>query len=153
MKSDRTGKSPDFRPERSLVCCHVINRAEPILYASHDLNDGMWQFLCGKAHEAGDGKLVALKEVYDLDPSIGALKNIPCGCQVERKTPDDSWVIICRETDESIENEDLAVGEICEKVKTVNHFYVPKAYLDCLRYMQGLVDSGDFEFESKNCDK
>lgn len=137
----------------ALVCCHVINRKEPILYASHDLDDGMWQFLCGKTHEAGDGKLIALKEVFDLDPSIGALKNIPCGCQVERKTPDDSWVIVYRETDEPIENKELSVCEICEKVKTVDHFYpAPKAYFDCLRYIQALVDSGDFEFEFKDCD-
>ena len=143
----------DVPPDTAaLVCCHVINREAPILHVSHDLDDGMWQFLCGKAHEADDGKLVALREIFDLDPSIGALKNIPCGCQVERKTPGDSWVIVYRETNEPIENEDLAVCEICEKVKTVNHFCTSKAYLDCLRYMQGLVDSGDFEFESKNCD-
>lgn len=42
--------------------------------------------------------------------------------------------------------------EICEKVKTVNSFPTPSAYLDCLKYIQDLVDGGDFKFESKDCD-
>ena len=42
--------------------------------------------------------------------------------------------------------------EICEKVKTVDFFPTPKAYLDCLKYIQSLVDSGSFQFESKDCD-
>ena len=40
----------------------------------------------------------------------------------------------------------------CEKVKMIDSFSSPKAYLDCLKYIQSLVDSGYFEFESKNCD-
>lgn len=28
----------------TIVCCHVINREEPVLYASRDADDGMWQF-------------------------------------------------------------------------------------------------------------
>jgi hypothetical protein len=42
--------------------------------------------------------------------------------------------------------------EICEKVKTVDFFPTAKAYLDCLKYIQSLVDSGSFQFESKDCD-
>ncbi len=42
--------------------------------------------------------------------------------------------------------------EICEKVKTVDFFPTPKAYLDCLKYIQSLVDSGSFQFGSKDCD-
>ena len=42
--------------------------------------------------------------------------------------------------------------ERCEKVKMIDSFPSPKAYLDCLKYIQSLVDSGSFEFESKNCD-
>ncbi len=42
--------------------------------------------------------------------------------------------------------------EICGKVKTTDYFYTPKAYLECLKYIQALVDSGDFSFEAKDCD-
>ena len=37
------------------------------MYVSHDEDDGMWQFLCGKAHETDEAKLVSLKSVFDLD--------------------------------------------------------------------------------------
>lgn len=42
--------------------------------------------------------------------------------------------------------------EICVKVKITDHFYTPKAHLECLKYIQALVDSGDFSFEAKDCD-
>ena len=34
----------------SIICCHIIESDHPILYVSHDEDDGMWQFLCGAAH-------------------------------------------------------------------------------------------------------
>ena len=37
----------------TITCCHILENGEPILYVSHDEDDGMWQFLCGKAHETG----------------------------------------------------------------------------------------------------
>ena len=40
----------------TIICCHIINGEEPILFVSHDEDDGMWQFLCGKAHETDDAK-------------------------------------------------------------------------------------------------
>lgn len=42
--------------------------------------------------------------------------------------------------------------EICRNVKTVDFFPNSKVYLECLNYIQSLVDSGDFLFESKDCD-
>ena len=32
----------------TITCCHILENGEPILYVSHDEDDGMWQFLCGK---------------------------------------------------------------------------------------------------------
>jgi len=45
----------------TITCCHILENGEPILYVSHDEDDGMWQFLCGKAHETDEAKLVSLK--------------------------------------------------------------------------------------------
>ena len=42
--------------------------------------------------------------------------------------------------------------EICEKVKTIDFFPTPKVYLDCIKYIQSLVDGGSFQFESKEYD-
>ena len=63
----------------TITCCHILENGEPILYVSHDEDDGMWQFLCGKAH--------------DLDNSVGILKDMPCGYYAERKAQDDEWSV------------------------------------------------------------
>lgn len=77
----------------TIICCHILEKQTPILYVSHDEDDGMWQFLCGETHEIDDAKLVSLKEVFDLDNSVSALKDMPHGYYAERKTQDDNWVI------------------------------------------------------------
>ncbi len=28
----------------TIICCHILERQAPILYVSHDEDDGMWQF-------------------------------------------------------------------------------------------------------------
>ena len=77
----------------TIICCHIMENAAPILYVSHDEDDGMWQFLCGKVHEIEEAKLVSLKWVFDLDNSIAVLRDMPCGYYAERKTQNDDWVI------------------------------------------------------------
>ena len=81
----------------TITCCHILENGEPILYVSHDEDDGMWQFLCGKAHETDEAKLVSLKSVFDLDNSVGILKDMPCGYYAERKAQDDEWSVRKRE--------------------------------------------------------
>ena len=83
----------------TITCCHILENGEPILYVSHDEDDGMWQFLCGKAHETDEAKLVSLKSVFDLDNSVGILKDMPCGYYAERKAQDDEWSSRGREFD------------------------------------------------------
>lgn len=77
----------------AILCCHILEQEAPILFVSHDEEDGMWEFLCGKTHEMEDAKLVSLKWVFDFDPSVGALRDLPCGYHAERKTQKDDWVI------------------------------------------------------------
>ena len=82
--------SPDTA---TIICCHILERQAPILYVSHDEDDGMWQFLCGETHETDEAKLVSLKWVFDLDNSVSTLKDMPCGYYAERKNQDDDWII------------------------------------------------------------
>lgn len=77
----------------TIICCHTIENKAPILYVSHDEDDGMWQFLCGQKHKVDEARLVSLKEVFDFDNSIGILADMPCGCYAERKNQNDNWVI------------------------------------------------------------
>ena len=77
----------------TIICCHIIDDGKPILYVSHDEDDGMWQFLCGSAHDTDEARLVSLKEAFDLDNSVGVLKDMPCGYYAERKTQNDNWIV------------------------------------------------------------
>ncbi|MCM1356060.1 MAG: hypothetical protein NC212_06620 [Staphylococcus sp.] len=77
----------------TIICRHIVEDNAPILYVSHDEDDGMWQFLCGKDHETNDAKLVSLKWVYDHDPSVGLLKDLPIGYVAERSSVHDKWTI------------------------------------------------------------
>ena len=42
-----------------LTCFCVLHEGKPILYVSHDLEDGMWQFLCGETHTENVGMTVS----------------------------------------------------------------------------------------------
>ena len=69
-----------------IVCC-------PILYVSHDEDDGMWQFLCGSNHNIEDARIVSLFEVYNIDYSIGLLKDMPRGYYAIRENVESDWIV------------------------------------------------------------
>ena len=75
------------------TCSHILDRSEDILFVSHDADDGAWQFLCGKEHNESDARIVSLKYVLDLDPTIVKLKDLPLGHCAERESKNDKWVI------------------------------------------------------------
>ncbi len=76
-----------------ITCVHVLEKGAPVLYVSHDEEDGMWQFLCGKRHTNDEARIAALMEIYCLDCSIGALKDMPCGCCAGRKSRKAGWIV------------------------------------------------------------
>ena len=78
---------------KRLLCNHILNGEKPILFVSHDEDDGMWQFLCGGSHGMEDAKVAALGEVFDLDPSIGKVAEMPCGYCATRDKVDSDWVV------------------------------------------------------------
>ena len=70
----------------------VHSGAEPVTYASHDLEDGAWQFL-GESM-AGDGKPIisCFHHPIDNDPTLNELADLPLGWWAERAKPGDPWV-------------------------------------------------------------
>ena len=82
----------DENPKVAVITCkHVMNENKPILYVSHDSDDGMWQFLCGGTHQEEDAMIVGLCEIYEHDNSLAALVELPLGCSAERKYVGDNW--------------------------------------------------------------
>lgn len=83
----------DLPNTAAIICCHIVEDSEPILYVSHDEDDGMWQFLCGDTHSTDDARIVSLNYVFALDNSVGELKDMPCGYYATRKSQKDKWTI------------------------------------------------------------
>ena len=75
----------------TIICCHIIDDGKPILYVSHDEDDGMWQFLCEDAHSEEDARIISLYEVYLIDKTVGQVADMPCGCCISRKNGSENW--------------------------------------------------------------
>ena len=60
---------------------------------SRDEDDGMWQFHSGDMIKTEDGMIVSLKELFEIDNSIGQLARMPLGYVAERKNKQNDWTI------------------------------------------------------------
>ena len=66
----------------------ILNRSKPILQVTHDLDDGAWQFLPGEPVSEEQAKIVALREIAILDPTILELADLREGWCAERDDAD-----------------------------------------------------------------
>lgn len=78
----------------SITCRHIMEGEESVTYVSHDADDGMWQFLCGREHGVDDAGVVALQQIFEFDPSVGVLSEIPMGTAVARTAPGSDWMLV-----------------------------------------------------------
>jgi hypothetical protein len=63
----------------------IINREKPVLYVSHDEEDGMWQFLDGSEElDTNNARIVTLEEILKVDNSLCLLRDLPLGRIAER---------------------------------------------------------------------
>lgn len=83
----------DKKNTATISCRHIMKDGKPILYVSHDADDGMWQFLCGCEHVTEDAMIVALEEIYRLDKTVSDIANLPYGHIAERDTKKNKWKI------------------------------------------------------------
>jgi hypothetical protein len=68
-----------------------MNQRKPIVYVSHDSEDGMWQFHDGSDVEMDDAMVVSLKSMVDLDSTIAELHDLPLGWIAWRNAKDGAW--------------------------------------------------------------
>ena len=69
----------------------VLEEDYPILLVTHDEEDGCWQILCGTTNDPDDGRIVGLDCMYEKDPSIGELADLPLGWKAWREAPGKAW--------------------------------------------------------------
>ncbi len=76
----------------AFTCVHVINKERPILKVVHELG-GDWQFLCGELQTVKDAKVVTLKEIYKIDPTLAEISQIKKGSIATRDSKTGKWTI------------------------------------------------------------
>ena len=69
----------------------VMNGSAWIAFISHDEDDGSWQFHGPRDSDPSEAEVVALRRVLALDPSIGAVADLPLGWQAWRAAPNAPW--------------------------------------------------------------
>lgn len=81
----------DDPPNLAVITTYHVFEGAPILYVSHDEDDGGWQFLTGEIASEADAKVVSLKRIIYLDSSITELADLPLGWIATRSRVGDIW--------------------------------------------------------------
>ena len=71
---------------------HVVKNKQPILYVFHDSDDGSWQFHYAGNKTEKDSMIVSLEEIFELDPSISELADMPSGQMAYREKKGSPWI-------------------------------------------------------------
>lgn len=91
-------------PVNSVAFCQKsIRNGHAILTVVHD-HDGDWQFLHGDIAEGEEPAILCLGCVFQMDPSISDVADIPPGSRATREMPGADWEL--EEYDESEEEEE-----------------------------------------------
>ncbi|MEM6425590.1 MAG: hypothetical protein AAGF66_18945 [Cyanobacteria bacterium P01_H01_bin.119] len=69
----------------------VVSNEKPILYVSHDLDDGAWQFHSGKSATEDEPKIISLERIVIIDPSVKTLADLPLGWVATRRDKRSAW--------------------------------------------------------------
>jgi hypothetical protein len=69
----------------------VFERREPVLFVSHDADDGIWQLIGAADADADTGKIGHLHHVVDEDPSLIDVLGLPPGSSATRADVGRPW--------------------------------------------------------------
>lgn len=101
-------------PVDTLTYCTeaVAQRRLPALAVTHD-RDGDWQFLDGTSDEPGRPVLVCLGCVFEQDPSLAAIADLPHGWRAWRDEAGGAWERWEKEYDDEDEGQDEHDAHAC----------------------------------------
>ena len=69
----------------------ILEGTKPILYVTHDADDGGWQFLPGGAVNPDEARVVGLGGMCDRDSTLRELADLPEGWQAWRERLGSPW--------------------------------------------------------------
>ncbi|MFL0269324.1 hypothetical protein [Candidatus Clostridium radicumherbarum] len=91
MKVYKKWKFSDAENTAVFTTRQVVNESVPILYVSHDEDDGAWQFHHGSNVSIEDAIIVSLEMMVSLDDTLNQLFDLPLGWIATRKSINDFW--------------------------------------------------------------
>jgi len=75
----------------AFVCSHIFERVSPVLLVSRE--DADWQLLCGGAHGPDERpRVVGLNHLFEADPSLLELENLPPNWEAARTAVGSPWM-------------------------------------------------------------
>lgn len=81
----------DDPPNVAVLTTDQVLKGKPILYVSHDEEDGTWQFHTSETIDVSNAKVVALKRIVELDRSVMQLADLPLGWVAIRSEASAVW--------------------------------------------------------------
>lgn len=86
-------KFNDFPDTMVITLKEIVDGKKPVLYVSHDEEDGMWQFLDGSDElDIDNARIVTLEEILGVDSSLSSLLDLSIGWKAERVDRDTKWL-------------------------------------------------------------
>lgn len=70
---------------------YVVKEQRPVIYVSHDEDDGAWQFHSNDEASEDDATIITLEEMVSIDPSITTLHDLPEGWYAFRNDVKSEW--------------------------------------------------------------
>jgi hypothetical protein len=81
----------DQAPNVAAVTVRAVVEGAPILVVSHDADDDGWQFLDGRDVDTDEARLIAMRRVLHLDPSLREVADLPPGWMARRHRVGGAW--------------------------------------------------------------
>lgn len=69
----------------------VLEQRLPILCVTHYSDDHSWGFVCGTTNVTGDGRVIAMSEALEIDPTLREIADLPPGWRAHRDKVGGTW--------------------------------------------------------------
>jgi hypothetical protein len=93
MGTDQINAWPFTDPPNVAVFTNkkIVEGTDWIQRVSHDEDDGAWQFHPIDGTTESDARVVGLKTIFQIDPSIALLADLPAGWCASRTSANGAW--------------------------------------------------------------
>ncbi len=92
MKSQDQWPFDDPKNVAVITLKSIVKGGKPILYVTHDAEDGTWQFLDGSTVSQENASVVGLEEISQIDPTVMELADLPLGWYACRSAASEPWL-------------------------------------------------------------